>query len=152
MNNYATFGIHFIREGAEGNDDLLTVRPDGNGRYCVQLEFSKVACLQNKGKKNETYMNHFELDNYLQNLFQVLLLDEDPYQYYQIDLPAMPSVIVNQKRLPKIERWVLDQLEDYEMNGSWPTLGVKAEEPIKKEKIRRIIYDENGKPKHMWFA
>jgi hypothetical protein len=146
-NTYTTFGIQFLRNGAEENDDCLTVKPDGNGRYCVQMKFSKVMCVQNNGKTTETTMTHYELDNFLRNLFSILALDEGPYEFYQFDMPLMPSVILNQKRLPKIEQYVLDQLEEYENNMNWPTVMNNTAT----EKIRKVIYNDDGKPKHMWF-
>jgi hypothetical protein len=174
MSNYASFAIQFIRESEgdgvndELNDDVLTVKPDGNGRYCVRMEFSNTALTSIKGKKSESYMTYYELNNYLHNLFNIIRLDEDPYEFYQIDMPLMPSVILNQKRLHKVQEFVLDQLEDYEMNGSWTTYVADKDATVHKqnknrlyestphkstphEKVRRVLYNEDGVPSHMWF-
>lgn len=152
-NTYTIFGIQFLRKGNEENDDCLTIRPDGNGRYCVQMKFSKAMCVQNKGKTHETLMTHFELDNFIRNLFKIIVLDEDPYKFYQFDMPLMPSVIINQKRLPTIEKYVLDQIEDYENNMNWPTIfnPIPNVLHVYDEPVRKVIYGDDGRPKHMWF-
>jgi hypothetical protein len=138
MNTSAYMTIQFLRNGKDAQDDWIGISRVGYDEYRVEMILSKQFLTPGSTAKTATTFSFDDLKSYLRNLFHLLSIDQDPYEFYQFDLPLMPSVLVKHTRLLELEESVLSILEDYDSNDTWP----QRTYPEKKPMPRHIFFDE----------
>jgi hypothetical protein len=113
-----SLSIVFIRDVVNhANDDVVSIVPsdDSDRLYNVTYRDS-----HNNIRNNNTCTDT-EVFDFVENLFNLLPIDEDPFTFVQISAPAFPSILL------KINRLEEDTTQDSIMNivrntiRNWPS-------------------------------
>ena len=103
---FAKMVLHFIRKngGPSTNDDTITIQPKWRAlstnedisllEYVVSTEFAATGMAGNKPQKNYMRLMGNQLMTYVENLLNLSLLDEEPFESIQVDAPCVPSVLL----------------------------------------------------------
>lgn len=107
-------GVHIFLRKTGQKDDLLRIScdPNSNG-YLVTLDQYTV------GNHSEVVMPYMtDVTRYLDKFIDFLLIDTQPYEYYQVDVPGLPAVIVTITGLRYNRDLFYDAVRD--LKYDWP--------------------------------
>jgi hypothetical protein len=95
---YTSTVLRFIRNHASSSsDDILKIIPTENSARTYDLVFSdSVNRITNSFSSVES-----EILQYVDNLFTLLSIDDEPYISVQIDSPSFPSVLIALRNLDR---------------------------------------------------
>lgn len=97
---YSAFNIHFIRRNETDGDDIIRIVPNKNVEsYSIKYKISKNYSKTGEKKEYTMVLPREYLLDYIDTLMNIVCKDESPFDDYQIDLPGIPSVLVNQWNL-----------------------------------------------------
>ena len=108
--------IRFIRrnEKLAKNDDTMRIISDDGQTFTVTFRSGETK------KSVMTTMSDSAVFRWIRHTITLLEKDVDPFQYVQLDLPLMPSVLINAKDLGSSYNRILDAVEFHLDN--WPLI------------------------------
>jgi hypothetical protein len=112
--------IRFIRQNEKlaKNDDQMRIWSSDGQTFTVMFKTGDTK------KSVITTMSDAAVFRWVRYTIGLLKLDSDPFQSVQLDLPLMPSVLINAKELESAYNRILDAVEFHLDN--WPTVAVAA--------------------------
>jgi len=121
--------IRFIRQNEKlaKNDDAMRIWSSDGQNFTVSFRSGDTK------KSVITTMSDSAVFRWIRHTISLLEKDADPFQFVQLDLPLMPSVLINAKNLEASYGRILDAVEFHLDN--WPTIAVTpapspAEAPV----------------------
>jgi|Laugresu1bdmlbsd_1035121.scaffolds.fasta_scaffold59731_1 hypothetical protein len=96
ITNPRSLNISFIRKVDNSKmDDIFSVVPNGACDKMFNIAYRDAV---NKIRCTNT-VNEYEVYDFLENMFTLLPLDEDPFRMIQITAPSFPPVMLNVDKL-----------------------------------------------------
>jgi hypothetical protein len=153
---YQKFIIQLLRgkNEKEGHDDMIRITPNSSlTQYQVEVQFDKMHVENHDYSKTRMVLSPQELHSYLYNMFDLLSLDQDPYDHFQFDLPGATSILLNQERLLASRDTILHHLLTLVYGKLWPTYSnEKTEESdLSSYNISSDEETEEATPRHLFF-
>ena len=113
--------IRFIRQNEKlaKNDDQMRLWSDDGQTFTVSFRSGDTK------KSTITTLSDSAVFRWVRQTINLLEKDVDPFQFVQLDLPLMPSVLINAKDIGSSYNRILDAVEFHLDN--WPTISVPAE-------------------------
>lgn len=114
--------IRFIRQNEKlaKNDDTMRIMSDDGQTFTVMFRSGETK------KSVITTLSDSGVFRWIRHTITLLEKDVDPFQFVQLDLPLMPSVLINAKDLNASYNRILDAVEFHLDN--WPTVSKLASE------------------------
>jgi hypothetical protein len=155
---FAKMVLHFIRKngGPSSNDDTITIQPKWRAlstnedisllEYVVSTEFAALSMAGHKPQKNHMRLMGNQLMTYVENLLNLSLLDDEPFESIQVDAPCVPSVLLKLDSVPDAVQSILQIMQVCISN--WPTActpqtNVSTNQPQQRTG-RHIIFADDG--------
>ena len=113
-----SLNISFIRKiDNSKHDDILSIVPN---ETCDKIFNTSYRDGINK-IRNTNQISEYEIYDFLENMFTLLPLDEDPFRFVQITAPSFPPVLLNIEKLSREE--VRESIANVVKNTirNWPT-------------------------------
>ena len=108
--------LRFIRKnGLSQSDDIATIEKLGVNQYSLQYTYG----LSSNKKPFRIVLNDRKLFWWVRVLLRLLKKDTDPFESVQIDLPILPSVLINVQAMDGSYHTILDAIEFHLDN--WPS-------------------------------
>jgi hypothetical protein len=83
--------IHFIRNvSSQRYDDVLTIRPHDR-MFDVTYEDHST------GTRNHLVAPEIEVLDFVESIFELMPLDDDPFEFIQLTCPCFPAVLLKMK-------------------------------------------------------
>jgi len=120
--------IRFIRQNEKlaKNDDQMRLWSDDGQTFTVSFRSGDTK------KSTITTLTDSAAFRWVRQTINLLEKDADPFQFIQLDLPLMPSVLLNAKDIGSSYNRILDAVEFHLDN--WPTISIPsaaaAEAPV----------------------
>jgi len=128
--SFAPIVITFQKKNAD--DDILKITPN-SGSYGFDVLFDQNTI----GNKVSLYIEQYDITTYLFRFLKPLALDENGYDFVQIDCPGYSSVVVKtaniERYFPILSAQILSHL------ASWPVEKLKS-------KNFRDVFDDAQEP------
>ena len=134
-----SLNISFIRKfNSSELDDIFSVVPNDDCDKMFNVSYREGV---NKIRSTNT-VSEYEIYDFLENMFTLLPLDEDPFKVIQITAPSFPPIMLKIDQLSREE--VRDSVGNVVKNTvrNWPT-GKKYN---KKSNIQLESHDLNSRP------
>ena len=103
MSSATSIQFHLIKNDNQpaSKDDFIEIRQVlATGEYTIKFRE------ENQGRRPMTHflnnLSYYQVVDYVYALLKNQSLDEDPYQSFQVNLPAMPTVLVSVERLKDV--------------------------------------------------
>ena len=100
--------VTFIRANNAG-DDVARFAPDDNGDVHMTMRFGNTA--NGKPIIKTAVLDAQELYNWFHSTLRLMDADYDPFEYYQIDFPLMPSVLIHHRELHHHFESIMDAVD-----------------------------------------
>ena len=115
--------IRFIRRNEKfaKNDDQMRIWSNDGQTFMVMFKTGDTK------KSVITTLSDSAVFRWVRYTIGLLERDSDPFQSVQLDLPLMPSVLINAKELDSAYNRILDAVEFHLDN--WPTVAIAASAP-----------------------
>lgn len=95
-----SINISFIRKvDSSKHDDIFSIVPNDS---CDRIFNTSYRDGINK-IRNTNKVSEYEIYDFLENMFTLLPLDEDPFRFVQITAPSFPPVMLNVEKLSREE-------------------------------------------------
>lgn len=131
MSKVETLTIRFIRKSDSAfqtQDDVLTIKPQWQQTndevqtkmYEVKMTYASEAMNTSKQYSTTSMLSGYDVLFYLRSVLNIVKIDADPYKFIQVDLPLMPTVLIELDDLADAMLH-LEQMVDVLMR-SWPTI------------------------------
>ena len=107
-------GVHIFLRKTGQKDDLLRIScdPNSNG-YLVTLDQYAV------GTHSEVSMPYMcDVERYLEKFFNFLWIDVQPYEWFQVDVPSFPAVMLSRAGLCASRDLIIDAVHG--LKYDWP--------------------------------
>lgn len=124
MSTTPVFRLRFIVNANSTRDSTLEIRPAAFGGFT--WTYDDVAT-PSKEVMDISVMEAAEAR--LETLFDLLALDDDPYESVQVDVPGMPGILIDMENLDDTKHAVLRAFR--QVSVTWPYY-VRAQQPAKK--------------------
>ena len=110
--------IRFIRQNEKHakNDDQMRIWSSDGQTFTVSFKSGDTK------KSTVTTLSDSAVFRWMRHTINLLEKDSDPFQSIQLDLPLMPSVLINAKELGSSYNRILDAVEFHLDN--WPVISV----------------------------
>lgn len=110
--------IRFIRQNEKyaKNDDQMRIWSSDGQTFTVSFKSGDTK------KSTVTTLSDAAVFRWMRHTINLLEKDSDPFQAIQLDLPLMPSVLINAKELGSSYNRILDAIEFHLDN--WPVISV----------------------------
>ena len=113
--------IRFIRaNGSAKNDDNVVICRLGARQFNLSYTYGESATKN----PHHVVLTDSSVFRWMRNLIGILEKDVDPFEYIQMDLPFMPSVLFDAAKLGDAYHAMLSALEFHLDN--WPTVAIAA--------------------------
>jgi len=114
MNNSTSYGvIKIILQKAGSFDDVLTITPnDHDDNYTISFTQTTINNVAQRTVKE------CDITNYIERFIRTAIIDEVGPDYFQVDVPSYPSVIVKRSNMPSYLPLLFKQIRELEYN--WP--------------------------------
>jgi hypothetical protein len=151
---FAKMVLHFIRKngGPSSNDDTITIQPKWRAlstnedisllEYVVSTEFAALSMAGHKPQKNHMRLMGNQLMTYVENLLNLSLLDDEPFESIQVDAPCVPSVLLKLDSVPDAVQSILQIMQVCISN--WPTACTPQTNQPQQRTGRHIIFADDG--------
>lgn len=131
MSKVETLAIRFIRKSDrtfQSQDDVLIIKPQWQQTndevqtkmYEVKMTYASEAVNTSKQYSTTTMLSSYDVVFYLRSVLNLITVDSDPYKFVQVDLPMMPSVLIELDDLDDAMAHI-EQMVDV-LTRSWPTI------------------------------
>lgn len=160
MSKVETLAIRFIRKSDskfQKQDDVLTIKPQWQQSndevqtkmYEVKMTYSSEGMCTNKQYSTTTMLSGYDVMFYLRSVLNLVKFDSDPYKFVQVDLPMMPSVMIELDDLADAMLHI-EQMVDVLMR-SWPTIVPQIKTPASVPPAPQTgIYDTPQDIRRIW--
>lgn len=103
---FSPLEIRFIRDSNTSlQDDVLSIIPNENSSRTYILTYTD----HDSRVRNQLEATMDEITDFVYDAFELLAVDEEPFEYVQLTAPAFPTVLVSSRRLENSE-FVRDSL------------------------------------------
>lgn len=156
---FAKMILRFIRKSGDSssNDDIITIQPkwrslDTNNEislleYVVSVDFSPVGMESKKIHKQTMRLVGKQVLTYLESLLNLTFLDSEPYKFIQVDVPCVPSVLLDLDTVSDATQSILQIVQVCISN--WPTTSTPQQSNVPQSYqpvARHLIFeDENDR-------
>lgn len=137
MSASRSLGIVFVRDiNNSKKDDVITINPHKSSARMFQVEYRDS---QNK-LRNDNVCTEEEVFDFVDNMFNLLTIDEDPFNYVQLTAPMFPTILLKTYRLSDypIRESVMSVVKNTVRN--WPSAEeiVTAVRPVTRSVTRNL--------------
>jgi hypothetical protein len=131
MSKVETLAIRFIRKSDktfQTQDDVLSIKPQWQQSndevqtkmYEVKMTYAPETTAAAKKYSTTSMLSGYDIMFYLRSVLNLITYDADPYKLVQIDLPMMPSVMIELDDLADVMGHIEQMVEV--LMRSWPTI------------------------------